>query len=136
MTDEIAFLSATRLVALYRAKTLSPVEVLTETLRRLEQYEGAVNAFVLYDPQAAMAMARASEARWRKGEPQGLVDGVPVAIKDTVPDPRLAAPGRIAHDLPAPGMERGLAGHGKAAGARRGAGRQDHDARIRLEAPD
>jgi aspartyl-tRNA(Asn)/glutamyl-tRNA(Gln) amidotransferase subunit A len=84
MTDEIAFLSATRLVALYREKTLSPVEVLTETLRRLEQYEGAVNAFVLYDPQAAMAMARASEARWRKGEPQGLVDGVPVAIKDTV----------------------------------------------------
>ena len=31
-----------------------------------------------------MAQARASEARWRKGEPQGLLDGVPVAIKDTV----------------------------------------------------
>ena len=84
MTDELAFLSATRLVALYREKTLSPVEVLTETLSRLERYEGAVNAFVLYDPEVAMAMARASEARWRKGEPQGLVDGVPVAIKDTV----------------------------------------------------
>ena len=84
MTDELAFLPATRLTALYRQKALSPVEVLTETLRRLERYEGAVNAFVLYDPQAAMASARASEARWRKGEPQGPLDGVPVAIKDTV----------------------------------------------------
>ena len=54
-----------------------------ETLRRLETYEGALNAFVLYDPDSALAAARASEARWQKGEPQGLLDGVPVAIKDT-----------------------------------------------------
>ena len=38
---------------------------------------------MLYDPDSAMAVARASEARWQKGEPQGLLDGVPVAIKDT-----------------------------------------------------
>ena len=83
MADDIAFASATRLIGLYRTKELSPVEVMAETLRRLERYEAAVNAFVLYDPDTAMAMARASEARWRKGEPQGLLDGVPVAIKDT-----------------------------------------------------
>jgi aspartyl-tRNA(Asn)/glutamyl-tRNA(Gln) amidotransferase subunit A len=84
MTDEIAFLPATRLIQLYRDKKLSPVEVTTETLRRLERYEGALNAFVLYDPAVAMAQARASEARWRQGAPRGLLDGVPVAIKDTV----------------------------------------------------
>ncbi len=84
MTDKIAFLPATQMLALYREKKLSPVEVLAETLRRLERYERAVNAFVLYDPEAAMASARASEARWQKGMPQGLLDGVPVAIKDTV----------------------------------------------------
>jgi aspartyl-tRNA(Asn)/glutamyl-tRNA(Gln) amidotransferase subunit A len=84
MTDEIAFLPATRLLALYRDKKLSPVEALDETLRRLERYETAVNAFVLYDPEAALASARASETRWQKGAPQGLLDGVPVAIKDTV----------------------------------------------------
>src|SRR5437763_11813053 len=83
MTEDLAFVSATRLVELYRRKELSPVEVTAETLRRLERYEAAVNAFVLYDPDTAMAMARASEARWQKGEPQGLLDGVPVAIKDT-----------------------------------------------------
>ena len=83
MADDIAFLPATRLIELYRAKTLSPAEVMAETLRRLEAYEGAFNAFVLYDPESATAAARASEARWQKGSPQGLLDGVPVAIKDT-----------------------------------------------------
>ncbi len=84
MSDEIAFLSATELLSLYRNKKLSPVEVLAETLRRLESYEAAINAFVLYDPDTAMAQARASEARWRRGEPLGVLDGVPVAIKDTL----------------------------------------------------
>ena len=83
MADDLAFNSATRVLELYRAKELSPVEVMVETLRRLERYEAAVNAFVLYDPESAMAGARASEARWQRGEPQGFLDGVPVAIKDT-----------------------------------------------------
>jgi aspartyl-tRNA(Asn)/glutamyl-tRNA(Gln) amidotransferase subunit A len=83
MADDIAFLPATRLLELYRSKELSPVTVIEETLRRLETYEGALNAFVLYDPESALAAARSSEARWRKGEPRGRLDGVPVAIKDT-----------------------------------------------------
>jgi aspartyl-tRNA(Asn)/glutamyl-tRNA(Gln) amidotransferase subunit A len=84
MTDDIAFMPATRLISLYRSKKLSPVDAAAETLRRLERLEGALNAFVLYDPDTAMAEARASEARWHSGEPQGLLDGVPVAIKDTL----------------------------------------------------
>ena len=84
MTDDIAFLPASRLIELYRAKDLSPVAVMTETLARLERYESALNAFVLYDPDGAMAAARASEARWSRGEPKGLLDGVPVALKDTL----------------------------------------------------
>jgi aspartyl-tRNA(Asn)/glutamyl-tRNA(Gln) amidotransferase subunit A len=83
MPDDIAYLPATELLRLYRAKTLSPVAVAEAVISRLETYEGALNAFVLYDPESALAAARASEARWQKGAPQGLLDGVPVAIKDT-----------------------------------------------------
>lgn len=83
-SDDLAFLPATRLRELYRKKALSPVEVTEQVLRRLETYEAALNAFVLYDPESALTAARASEARWRSGEPQGLLDGVPVAIKDTL----------------------------------------------------
>jgi aspartyl-tRNA(Asn)/glutamyl-tRNA(Gln) amidotransferase subunit A len=81
--DDLAFLPATELLRRYRKKDLSPVEVIRTTLRRLETYEGALNAFVLYDPESALAAARASESRWQKAEPHGLLDGVPVAIKDT-----------------------------------------------------
>jgi len=83
MAGDTAFLGATRLLELYRTKALSPVAVMTETLARLERHEKALNAFVLYDPESALAAARASEARWRRGEPRGLLDGIPVAIKDT-----------------------------------------------------
>jgi aspartyl-tRNA(Asn)/glutamyl-tRNA(Gln) amidotransferase subunit A len=101
MAEDIAFIPATRLLALYRRGELSPVEVIEHTLRRLETYESAINAFVLYDPETALAMARASEARWRKGAPQGLLDGVPVALKDTVLTkgwPRLVGSRTIAAD--------------------------------------
>src|SRR5271169_1147258 len=84
MADDIAFMPATRLLALYRSRQLSPVEVIEHTVRRLETYESAINAFVLYDPEIAMEQARASEARWMKGKPRGLLDGVPVALKDTL----------------------------------------------------
>src|SRR5262249_49790143 len=67
MADDIAFLPATELLKRYRDKSLSPVEVIDTVLARLERFEGAVNAFVLYDPDTARKMARESEARWAKG---------------------------------------------------------------------
>src|SRR3954447_19512364 len=103
MTDDIAFLPATRLLELYRAKELSPVSVMKETLARLERYEGALNAFVLYDPDSAMRAARESEARWHRGEPRGLLDGIPVALKDTLQTtgwPRLVGSRTISPDQP------------------------------------
>ena len=60
MADEISFMPATQLLALYRDKQLSPIEVVEDTLRRIESTESAINAFVLYDPEAALSMARAS----------------------------------------------------------------------------
>ena len=84
MADDVGFIPATRLLALYRKKQLSPVEIVQDALQRLESLEGAVNAFVLYDPETALSMAHASETRWHKGEPLGLLDGVPVALKDTL----------------------------------------------------
>jgi aspartyl-tRNA(Asn)/glutamyl-tRNA(Gln) amidotransferase subunit A len=79
---DIAFLTARELVAQYRRKTLSPVEVTEALLRRLDRLEPEINAFVLVARESALAEARAAEARWAKGEPLGLLDGVPVTIKD------------------------------------------------------
>ena len=80
--EDIAYLSATDLVAAYRARTLSPVEVTRIVLGRIERLDPTLNAFVLVDPEGALRDARASEARWARGEPAGPVDGVPTSIKD------------------------------------------------------
>jgi aspartyl-tRNA(Asn)/glutamyl-tRNA(Gln) amidotransferase subunit A len=83
VTDtDIAFLSAGELVAQYRRKSLSPVEASQALLRRLDRLEPAINAFVMVARESALAEARAAEARWLKAAPLGLLDGVPVTIKD------------------------------------------------------
>jgi aspartyl-tRNA(Asn)/glutamyl-tRNA(Gln) amidotransferase subunit A len=81
---ELGFMSAGALLEAYRRKTLSPVEATKAALARIERLEPKLNAFVLVDAEGALAAARQSEARWAKGAPQGLVDGVPTTIKDIV----------------------------------------------------
>jgi aspartyl-tRNA(Asn)/glutamyl-tRNA(Gln) amidotransferase subunit A len=84
MASDPAALSATELVRRYRSKELSPVETTRAVLDRIERFDPAVNAFCLVDPDQALEAARASEARWQRGEPCGLVDGVPATIKDLI----------------------------------------------------
>ena len=84
MTEDVAFLSASELLRLYRAGQLSPVEATRATLERIERHGDAVNAFCLLDAEQALASAADAEARWRRGEPRGLLDGVPTTIKDLV----------------------------------------------------
>jgi aspartyl-tRNA(Asn)/glutamyl-tRNA(Gln) amidotransferase subunit A len=83
-SDDLAYLTAEALIARYRDKSLSPVEATEAALDRVERHNGPVNAFVLIDREGAIAAARSSEARWAKGAPQGLVDGVPSTVKDLV----------------------------------------------------
>jgi aspartyl-tRNA(Asn)/glutamyl-tRNA(Gln) amidotransferase subunit A len=77
-----ALLSATGLVALYRSKALSPVEATKAALARIERHDAAVNAWCHLDPDGALAAARASEARWQANKPAGLLDGIPISVKD------------------------------------------------------
>ncbi len=83
-SGDVADLSASELVALYRAGRLSPVEAVGAALDRIAALDGAVNAFRMVDQAGAMAAAGAAEARWMKGAPCGLLDGVPTTIKDLV----------------------------------------------------
>ncbi|HMK81674.1 MAG TPA: amidase, partial [Xanthobacteraceae bacterium] len=51
---------------------------------RIEKFEPAINAFMIVDREGALAAAKASEARWQKGAPVGLVDGIGATVKDNV----------------------------------------------------
>ena len=84
MSDDLAFLPATGLIAAYADKRISPVEATQAALDRIDAHNERLNAFCLVDREGALAAARRSEARWARGEPAGLVDGVPVSVKDLV----------------------------------------------------
>jgi aspartyl-tRNA(Asn)/glutamyl-tRNA(Gln) amidotransferase subunit A len=76
-------LSATELLAAYQGGSLSPVEVTRAVIAHIERWEPHLQATYAFDPDGALAMARASEARWRRGEAHAL-DGVPVMIKENI----------------------------------------------------
>jgi aspartyl-tRNA(Asn)/glutamyl-tRNA(Gln) amidotransferase subunit A len=77
-------LSATALLAAYRARSLSPVEAMRDVLERVAAFEPHIKATYLLNPERAMAEARASEARWTSGAPLGALDGVPATVKDNI----------------------------------------------------
>jgi aspartyl-tRNA(Asn)/glutamyl-tRNA(Gln) amidotransferase subunit A len=77
-------LNAPALVELYRRRELSPVEVLQSVLGHVERWEQHIHALYLLRPELALEHARASEARWLKGEPLGPIDGVPLTIKENI----------------------------------------------------
>lgn len=84
MTEDLSFLPAFRLVEEYRGRRLSPVEVTRAVLERIEALNPALNAFVTLCPAEALRDATASEEAYRRGQPRGPLDGVPVSIKDLV----------------------------------------------------
>jgi aspartyl-tRNA(Asn)/glutamyl-tRNA(Gln) amidotransferase subunit A len=77
-------LSAPTLIDAYRRRELSPVEVVQSVLGHIERWEHHLHALYLLRPDTALQQARASEARWVRGEPLGPLDGVPVTIKDNI----------------------------------------------------
>ena len=77
-------MSAVALLKAYRSRTLSPVEAMQDVLSRIGVFEPYIHATYLLEPERALRQARASEARWLRGEPVGPLDGVPVTIKDNI----------------------------------------------------
>lgn len=75
-------LTASELVAAYATGELSPIEATQNALRAIEERDGDCNAFCLVDADRALEQAKASEIRWRDGNPIGWLDGVPASIKD------------------------------------------------------
>ena len=81
-TDDPAFLPATDLAALLRAKRLSPVELMQSVLDRIARHDPALNAFAHLDAEGALQAARAAETALMSGAPLGPLHGLPLTIKD------------------------------------------------------
>jgi len=81
---DLADCTATDLLAMYRSKQASPVEATRAVLARIERLNPKLLAFCHLAGSEALESARASEARWQRGEPIGALDGVPTSIKDLI----------------------------------------------------
>lgn len=81
--SELNYISATEAISLFRARQLSPVELMEATIARAEQVEPVVNALCHRFFDEALAEARAAEERYAdKGEPPRPLEGIPLAIKE------------------------------------------------------
>lgn len=82
MSKDILQLTAVELLARYRDKSLSPVEAASAMLDQIERIDTHTNGFCLVDRDTTLGLASESEQRYQNGETRGLLDGVPVAVKD------------------------------------------------------
>ena len=93
-------LSAHHLSDAFHRRTVSPVEVALAVVAHVERWEPQLCAMWGFDPEGALAMARAAEARWQRGQPLSALDGVPVTIKENIATRGVALPlGTAASEL-------------------------------------
>jgi amidase len=77
---DTAFLSATKLIRLLRSKKIGARELLELYARRIENYDGVLNALPVLDLDAARKRARAFD---RKGAKSGPLAGLPMTVKES-----------------------------------------------------
>ena len=65
-----------------REKRVSPVELATAALSRVERLNPSLNAFITVTADYAMERARAAEAELAAGKDRGPLHGIPIAVKD------------------------------------------------------
>ncbi|MDY6964011.1 MAG: amidase, partial [Pseudomonadota bacterium] len=75
--NDLLTLTIREILGLYREKSLSPAEYWQAVEARIASVEPKVQALYLYDPEGARSQAEASTRRWARGEPLGLLDGIP-----------------------------------------------------------
>lgn len=86
------------LVEAFRRRELSPVQVTRILLERIAHENPRLHAYVDVFADAALLRAEASEKRYASGLPVGLLEGVPLALKDLMHiDGRRTSAGSTVH---------------------------------------
>ncbi|MEI6665705.1 MAG: amidase [Chloroflexota bacterium] len=81
LTD-VVFMSITEASGAIESGELSPLELTNAILDRIEETDGQLNSYVLVTRESALAEAEAATQRARAGTRLGLLDGIPMGIKD------------------------------------------------------
>ena len=79
---DLCFTPATDLARLYRARKVSPLEVMEAVLARIDALNPTLNAYVTLAREPALQAARAATAALKRRAALPPLHGVPVSIKD------------------------------------------------------
>src|SRR5258706_76230 len=77
-------LSISEAAELLRQKKISPVDLATTCLDRIESLNPVLNAFITVTYEGAMAQARVAEDEIQRGQWRGPLHGIPVGLKDLI----------------------------------------------------
>src|SRR5713101_4106459 len=80
--DDLIRLSIREVADLVRKKKVSPVELTTACLARIDRANPALNAFITITADSALEQARMAESEVMRGKWRGPLHGVPIALKD------------------------------------------------------
>ncbi len=69
---------------LYRSGQLSPLELTQLCLKRIEQLDPVLNAFISVTTEKALEQARKAEQELHSGQDRGPMHGIPIALKDLI----------------------------------------------------
>jgi len=78
----LSALSACEVLDAFRQKSLTPTRYLASCLDRISQINPKINALTAIDAELAMDAAALATVRWKAGCPSGVLDGLPIGIKD------------------------------------------------------
>ena len=81
---ELAFKSAWELHSLIVKKDVSPVEIIKDALKRLEELNPTLNAFLTVTPEIAIEEAKKAEKAVMSNQQLGMLHGLPISIKDHI----------------------------------------------------
>ena len=82
--SELNSTSAVDLARAIAGRRVSPVEAAEAALKRIEETEPQLNAFVQVDAEGALASARRAQEEIASGKQIGPLHGVPVSVKDLI----------------------------------------------------
>ena len=69
---------------LLRRRDASPVDLTQACLKRIDQYNPTINAFITVTKDQALAAAREMETEQKAGKWRGPLHGIPIALKDNI----------------------------------------------------
>ena len=82
--DDLSLISITKAAGLIRAGQLSPVELISACLEKVNACDDKIHAFITLVPEAALAASRIAEEEIRKGQWRGPMHGIPYGHKDNI----------------------------------------------------